>query len=325
MEDDDEDVHFCLICNKTVQGLSNYICHKKNECSGRKNRNKIGTSLQNNADCQAQFRNQSFTTLPKQTENINQNDFGVFTTITNPNSGYHDNQGSFLNTSTTVPVSVDETIGGQLQDHLNSQLPPITDEYKKGLSSTTQSTSQENIFISTHMNLTDTNNVSLHSDALSCSLSPIFSSTGAISQTKVADLPSVTEDYGLLSADVSGNRNNIPVQGQSNLKAEVGDLDNVGQIQKGACEQVEDFFQSLELMSKTNRRTDRSSNFNQLPISNILNNLTFSDDEELGFDFGDDMSLDSLSDDEDGSVPPGGHTGGKWKPGENPSAYKKNR
>ncbi|KAL4235063.1 hypothetical protein ACF0H5_006701 [Mactra antiquata] len=79
-------------------------------------------------------------------------------------------------------------------------------------------------------------------------------------------------------------------------------------------------------MSRTDRRVDKGVNCSQLPITNILNNLTFSDDEDLGFNFDEDLSLDSASDDSDYvGAPPGDYTGGKWKPGEKPLAYKKHR
>ncbi|XP_045192382.2 zinc finger protein 62 homolog [Mercenaria mercenaria] len=326
MDEEDDDIHFCLICNKTVPGLANYINHKKNECSGRKGRIKSENSPQNTVSIEesGKFENQSFPNLHKQGEHLNQsyqNDsFGAFTT-TSPNSVYHDDQSSFLNSVTGTIGTAEQTIGNQLE--------ATSDVYKRILSCTTQSTSQENIFLSTQLNLSETSQMTLNTNTLSCSLSPIFSTTETAGLTKGSDLTAETEDFGLLSASVSGNRNNTPIQEQykssDHLKVKVNDLPNADQIAKGECDQVEDFFQSLELMSKTDPRADKGSNFTQLPISNILNNLTFSDDEDLGFDFGDDMSLDSLSDDEDGRAPPGSHTGGKWKPGEKPLAYRKYR
>ena len=314
---DEDDVHFCLICNKTISGLVNYINHKKSECPGRKSKPKTDTGLQNTVtdDGSEKFENEPFPDLNKQDEqHMNQsyqNDsYSVYTT-TSPSSAFHD-QSSFLSSGTIVSV--------------DNQLDASTDDYKRILSCTTQTTSQENIFISTHLNLPDTSAASIDTNALSCSLSPIFSTAG---NGRGTYLPSLHEDFGLLSASVSGNRNNVPVQGQykseAHLKVKVNDLPTEDQMSKGDCDQVDDFFQSLELMSKTDPRADKSSNFTQLPISNILNNLTFSDDEDLGFDFGDDMSLDSLSDDEDGRAPPGNYTGGKWKPGEKPLAYRKYR
>lgn len=320
MDEEDDDVHFCLSCNMTVPGLANYINHKKNECMGRKNKGKSGAILQvpRSVDRIEKLDDPSFSNVNKQNEPLHQSypaeSFGAFTT--SPCSSY-DQQSSFLNAGAVV--SSDQS-GNQLDIH--------NDDFKKILSTTLQSetTTQENIFISTHINVSDGSNGTLYSNALSCSLSPIFSTVESERQTKMPDLTPVTEDYGLLSASVSGNRNNIPVQSESRHKGGiVSDLHTPSQIEKEGCEQVDDFFQSLKLMSKTEPRIDKGSNFNQLPISNILNNLTFSDDEDLGFDFGDDMSLDSLSDEEDGRVPPGGHTGGKWKPGEKPVAYKKSR
>ena len=88
-------------------------------------------------------------------------------------------------------------------------------------------------------------------------------------------------------------------------------------VDQVASEKVDDFFLSLELRSKFAPQGEK--NAPNLPISNILNNLTFSSDEEdLGFNFADDVSIDSLSDDTDDNAPPKHHTGGKWKPGMGP-------
>ncbi|XP_041376427.1 zinc finger protein Xfin-like [Gigantopelta aegis] len=97
------------------------------------------------------------------------------------------------------------------------------------------------------------------------------------------------------------------------------------QTSVGNCE---DFFQSLELQSKSQhgskpcaqgRHTmDESEMDLDLPISRILSSLDFSSDEDL-VDFPLDGSFGDISDDDDNSsYPPSSHTGGKWKPGEGP-------
>ncbi|KAJ8303633.1 hypothetical protein KUTeg_020029 [Tegillarca granosa] len=108
----------------------------------------------------------------------------------------------------------------------------------------------------------------------------------------------------------------------------------------------EDFFSSLALQSKSSMKEQQISahnavqsilnqvNFdketgtnvndniaNDLPISNILNNLNFnSDDEDMNFTFSDDDFFgEAFSDDSDEDAhPPRHHTSGKWKPGQGP-------
>ena len=102
----------------------------------------------------------------------------------------------------------------------------------------------------------------------------------------------------------------------TNLLSASNDIGDTA-VDQVASEKVDDFFLSLELRSKFAPQGEK--NAPNLPISNILNNLTFSSDEEdLGFNFADDVSIDSLSDDTDDNAPPRHHTGGKWKPGMGP-------
>lgn len=319
---EDEDVHYCLVCNKTVQGLESYILHKKNECPGRKNKAQPVTS-QNQGLTPEKFVTQS-STFPASNQ-----------TGSLPSHTYQDTYTPYSNEeylSSTSAVRVDHTLGAGLT---------VADEdFKKMLSSTS---CPESTYSSSQINIaTDSSSITLESNGMPSSLSPIFSVTQALSEPKLSVVSqgtedfsllgatttseaklnsdmSATDDFGILSVDVTSNRNNkmqnSPIHSRHGGKGKVHHLD------KEACDKVDDFFQSLELMSKTDPRADKS----QLPISNFLNNLTFSDDEDLGFDFGDDMSLDDSSEEEDSRAPPSSHTGGKWKPGEKPVAYKKMR
>ena len=144
----------------------------------------------------------------------------------------------------------------------------------------------------------------------------IFSSpeAGGHKKTKVANLHetqnfNITGGYGTYTGDQGLLENN-----------DIGDIIPSAQdtgVDSEATEKVDDFFLSLELRSKYAPQGEK--NAPNLPISNILSNLTFSSDEEdLGFSFADDVSIDSLSDDTDDMAPPRHHTGGKWKPGQGP-------
>lgn len=316
MDDDEEDIHYCLVCNKTVQGLVNYIHHKKNECSGKRNKVKLEANIEKNSDVLDKFENQSFSNESKERQSLNQSksfqttEFGSFNKQATDNTSFHE---SFL--SGPAQSSLHPTF----ENHIHED----NSVYGKSVATGTQSTSPESMFISSQINLsTDASVATLDSNALACSFSPIFATS--VTQEK-DDLSAVTEDYGILSADISGNRNNQPIKQQDELKIPPSNLNSSSQIEKAEYEQVDDFFQSLELMSRNDRRVDKGGNCHQLPISNILNNLTFSDDEDLGFNFDEDLSLDSASDDSDNEGVPPNYTGGKWKPGEKPLAYKKYR
>ena len=240
-------MHMCLVCQTTINGLMNYVAHKKSGCHGKKSGG--AGSLQS-----------------KPTTSVT----GISGTSTNNvSSGITKMMGNFENLNNL--------------NQMNSFYKP----YPANQSSQTALIEPE---VST----------SLPYDNL-------FSSpeTGIQKKAKGANLQG-TPNYR--SYETYDNDTNL--LGTNN---DVGDT----AVDQVASEKVDDFFLSLELRSKYAPQGEK--NAPNLPISNILNNLTFSSDEEdLGFSFADDVSIDSLSDDTDDNAPPRHHTGGKWKPGMGP-------
>ena len=98
-------------------------------------------------------------------------------------------------------------------------------------------------------------------------------------------------------------------------------------LKTGTEKAPESFLSCLELQSRTSGQSKnspqksedyqlRSSEDKNLPISNLLNDIGFSSDDEEALDTFGDYAMEDDSDDD--YCPPRGHTGGKWKPGSRP-------
>lgn len=328
-------MHMCLVCNKTINGLLNYVNHKKNECSGKKATKKADT---------ASFPETGFTSASGTTAALSQSGTQSFDNETYfMGNSYTNVQPGNLNTGNLITDQTTFLHTDGLSSPNGNFLQETADDFQKILSTTTQAIHPEGGLLSGQISLSvDANNQSADSTHLTYSLSPVFSSTQGNSDGKTGVdnvnslTSSISEDHGIMNAIIKGvasprrrprTKHSLPLSYDSHF----GEAEATGFTSKKTDgeekEVIEDFFQSLELMSKTDPRVEKGSSFNQLPISNILNNLTFSSDEEdLSFNFAEDVSFDSLTDDSgDEMAPPRQHTGGKWKPGEKPAAYRKNR
>lgn len=329
MEDED-DVHMCLVCSKTIQGLLNYINHKKNECVGKKSQKKPETTT-------FMPRSASSTTAeslhPSSAQSYNSESFFIESSYNSEqppglaSASLLTDQGTFLHT---------DSLHSSNGNFPSSGFPDVL--------ATCQNSQTDGDL---HISLPSyTNNPTTDSTQMTYSLSPIFSTslnTAVEKSSMVSGLDNSLadpEDHGIMSAVIikstaghkkqQKNKHLLSTNYETVTHYDESEASNfITKKEEGAGKEevIDDFFQSLELMSKTDPRAEKIPTLNQLPISNILNNLTFSSDEEdLSFSFAEDVSFDSLTDDSGAEMaPPRHHTGGKWKPGEKPAAYRKNR
>ena len=271
MEDED-DVHVCLVCQTTIQGLMNYVHHKKNECIGKKAI--LSGTQQNKASSQPRTDPAS---LQSQINEVI-NNLGTLNNINQVNSIYKQ-----YPTSNNVTISESR--------FYNSESNP----------SNPQPTLAES---GVSPNLTY---VSIFGSPVSSDPKKAKDTSTNIREATNFNIPA---GYSTYPGDQGLLENN-----------DIGDIIPAGQdttVDQEATEKVDDFFLSLELRS-SKFPPQGEKNTPNLPISNILSNLTFSSDEEdLGFNFADDVSIDSFSDDTDDMAPPRHYTGGKWKPGQGP-------
>ena len=310
---EDEDMHMCLVCHRTIKGLINYVNHKKNECSGKKTSK--GEVLQTpstpNINTGASRNDQAFLQQKYSANHRYETTFPEFSgTATNHSSLIDFETGQFTSQS-VGGVNKSATLDSVLyNDPHNSHVKSGTlFEQQVAAASMGMSNSQSNLVIPVPTAL---------------NLSPsYFRSDHASLTDNTAVTASLHEDHGLLDGCINSehlqrgygadivypgvNPNTGPPTNTSEVIPDIisstGNKEEDNQS-RNASEKVDDFFQSLELMSKNTPKTEKGTGFGQplanLPISNILSNLTFSsDEEEFSFDFADDVSFDSLSDDSD--------------------------
>ena len=371
MEDED-DIHMCLTCSKTISGLVNYIQHKKNECSGKKTPKKVASSTflptatstgqgHRSPSSTQSFDNDTFfmensyhnatqAGMSTGTMLSEQSTFLHTDTLSSSHANYHPSNYQdgadfskipLLTTAQSSPTESELQIG--LPTYTNNPTSTYTNNPTSTYTNNPTSTYTNNP-TSTYTNnptSTYTNNPTSDTTQLTYSLNSVFStsqnnSVGKSSIDAITSLSNslaMSEDHGIMSAIIKGVSNKqkrskvlLPTTFETHFD-ENETFTTKKEDSAGKEEVIDDFFQSLELMSKSDPRADKGSTFNQLPISNILNSLTFSSDEEdLSFSFAEDVSFDSLTEDSSEEMaPPRHHTGGKWKPGEKPTAYRKNR
>lgn len=288
-------MHVCLVCQSTVVGLLNYVNHKKFDCPGRKAPEVVPAST------------------------------SVSHVQSPPASSVTSSQ---VQTAAVETVSITREKTEEYMHHMGglhllaSQCQP-----------TSETTSAETNLNQSHSDLS--------TDPRSISPQPIpqnlmFQQNGIIQQTSIAveqnldiqqnglpnSQPSVTISDQELSVviDFSSVKNDIfsPSNGHGVDPNEV--------MNDAASKEKPDFFSSLALQSKSSTSKDPGhsesmfgdqghSSINELPITNILNSLNFSDDD---LDFDEDFLEEAFSDESDVDYPPPEHTHGKWKPGEGP-------
>jgi len=290
MDEEEEDIHMCLVCNQTIRGLENYVHHKKHECKKPQKKQEPPDALR----------------FPETSghPSLRSSNFYLSQPFSVSESGFPDGalKGTFLHEPVMDVHNVNNVYPCLSTTALNVHTDPET------------MVSQMNI--SVYTNTASTCAVSPNFD-----LSPILSTTihDSSKTIGVGLHDSLHQDHGILSPVMPETTlpSSIPYGSELSLSKKEGNSEK---------EAIDDFFQSLELISKSDLKSDKSGHFNQLPISNILNNLNFSSDEEtIGFNFGDDVSFDSLTDSGDDREPSRSYTGGKWRDGEKPSIYKKHR
>lgn len=286
-------MHVCLVCQSTVVGLINYVNHKKYDCPGRKLPTPASSS-NSSSQTQVQVSN-STTQIPPQAVE-------------------------------TVVVASDKS--EEYMQHLGglhllaSQCQP-TSEQERALASSEAPLHQSEATLSTEC-------TSLNSDPIPQNLMMQHSGVGqnlVIQQESLPNSqPAVTISEQDLSVviDFSTVKNDIfsPSNGHGVDPNEV--MNDAGSKDKP------NFFSSLALQSKSSTSKESGQNesmfddqghnsINELPISNILNSLNFSDDD---LDFDEDFLEEAFSDDSEDEHPPPDYTHGKWKPGESPHQTK---
>ena len=364
---DDDDVHLCLACNQTIIGLVNYIVHKRSQCRSKKSQTttqkSAGERSQSNdvgrdsSNCVSQlsmsYCGETASTHPIATGTLteivtnqlltslaasSQQNY-IFSTAgqNEANTVLSETSHNYLSSERNVPstCTIDYSISGisslaipsaggcfsgngtqsidvKQQSNVNSFISAVSGQTSCSLPTGSVCSDSANnvVTLSQSVSLPGISSVDVQQTSANvvCSTSPPGSS---------AEHTLSLEIHSPLSRFINANLS--PVSGV------VSPNSVMPQTSVGNCE---DFFQSLELQSKSQLGSkpgvqgrsviDEEEMDLDLPISRILSSLDFSSDEDL-VDFPLDGSFGDISDDENNSnYPPSSHTGGKWKPGEGP-------
>ncbi|KAK6185964.1 hypothetical protein SNE40_008090 [Patella caerulea] len=281
---EDSDTHLCLVCQEKIVGLMNYVAHKQTKCVN-KNQKPANNSSYN---ISTPSNSSTFETLPENDESNKDK----------------------LPLMSCIP---DVTIDLQQLTEKDSKLPrpndePISDIVLENLQ----------VHVSEPYSL-----LSNLSHEAGCSQLDVNSSglTTTTPNSNMSDHAVTTSD-----ADISLDINQLNKFINEDFNQVTSQSLETNSVTSPSTDA---FFRSLELQSRKSPRKMKSSgnnidsknlysNLESLSITNFLNNLDFSSDEDLtNFPSGDDLDD---SDWEDSSIrhPPRSHTGGKWKPGEYP-------
>ncbi|XP_021349969.1 uncharacterized protein LOC110448180 [Mizuhopecten yessoensis] len=325
------DMHMCLVCQSTVVGLINYVNHKKYDCPGKQQTNNTkpphsgvvetvqqiqvptGSSVlvQNQRPAPADNRHGGI-------QNGGKADVELGTVIS-----LQDQPQSTANRSLTFTGS--DGGHGEISGNIShcGGLSNISEAQAQDYSSSTVARSHmtslaiANVMTKSSISTT----VQLDIGSSNHLLSSSSNLHGSSSQNPV--LVDTSLEYSSFRPDAFSPGSSSAVD------------PNMIMSSRTSGERSEDFFSSLALQSKNQQQntmlgqslshTVTSGNnenlTNDLPISNILNNLNFSDDEDMNFSFSeDDLFEDAFSDSDsdNGWRPPHNHTKGKWKPGQGP-------
>jgi len=331
------DMHMCLVCHSTVVGLVNYINHKKYDCPGKRppiekssqenitarGDNSQATSITTSSVSFSKSNNSSYNagqTVEQENRQTNKTDVDLGTVISLQDDG---------NFPSATVVSDSELVATTL---CNNDLTPNTLSSVAVSSSLQSNEPVDKDTVLSNSYSTATRNVGSHSEGVDvrCQMNmlPVLSSS-INGQTQNAISVDIQDGFSSFRTD-----NFSP--GAGNVVDPNMVITATGR-QNSTSDRPEDFFSSLALQSKTQQQssvlgqghvsrdmTNDNSLTSDLPISNILNNLNFSSDEEdIDFSFSeDDLFEDAFSDDTDsdgdGLRPPRNHTKGKWTPGQGP-------
>lgn len=291
MDDEDDDVHICLVCQSTVLGLINYVNHKKLDCPGRKNANKeMGDSKQEE------------TTQP------------YMQIISSPNSQYSQSLMFPAQLDTTAISSSNPTLTSQ--SVYSNNLLSVGTSPSHGLNYCTQISFSDEI--GPIMSLRPS------SEYPSPTTSRISTENKSVASLSGPSLTSHTSSPSSCSTVVV----DVPDQYLTIQPGSFSPPSNVIDPNFVMNSERSDFFSSLALQKKGDKEVTESNDNKDsltadLPISNILNSLDLYGDD-LDFDFSDeDFLQDAFSEESDNdSIPPPNYTHGKWKPGEGPSHSK---
>lgn len=281
------DMHVCLVCQSTVVGLVNYVNHKKYDCPGRKLPAPVSTS---------NSRNQTQVPASSSVPSTQVKSQAVETVVVTMGSDKSEEyMGLHLLASQCQPTSEQERILGSSDDaHLHQSHAECTNLHTEPI--------PQNLMMQ-HPSVSQ--NLVIQQNGLPPNSQPAVT---------------ISEQDLSVVIDFSGVKNDMfsPSNGQA--------VDPNDVMSDAGCKDKPNFFSSLALQSKSTLSKDSAQNesmfgdhghnsINELPISNILNSLNFSDDD---LDFDEDFLEEAFSDESDEDYPPPEHTHGKWKPGENP-------
>ncbi|XP_069112287.1 uncharacterized protein [Argopecten irradians] len=316
------DMHMCLVCQSTVVGLLNYVNHKKYDCPGKQQAQKPpNSSVSSSVQQPAQVGTTSVLVQNQRPDN-------------HVNSKSNVDLGTVISLQDQPQSSANTTLTFTGSDGGHGEITG-TIGHREDLSET-----QAQDYSTSSMARNQINSISIGNVMTKCSI------------PTTAPLDIGTSNQLLSSsANLNGNSSQNPVHVDTNLEYSSFRPDafspgtssvvdpNMIMSSRTSGERSEDFFSSLALQSKNQQQNtmlsqglsqglshtvssgNNESLTNDLPISNILNNLNFSDDEDMNFSFSeDDLFEDAFSDSDsdDGWRPPHNHTKGKWKPGQGP-------
>ena len=308
--DVDEDTHYCLKCQTTIEGLMNYVTHKKKECPSLhkeiKNRPNPAVSLITSTSVDPQTTSGTFTVPSSGTLTVSPSKVPFlsdgFERFTNK---------SLSPESASNTVSVTEGVSSLSVVDPVSSLPLVSDSFISLDSYTCEKTEPFTTSLNVEAKSTTAREVpSLMSPSYINFDGLLSSKKETEDKTKKSNLSvEVTEPMPFVNSAFSPSTSRM--------------IDPNDVL---TDKHVSDFFASLELQMRPHddetikapenvEKSPTGSAQKTLPISSILDDLGFSSDSD--FIPSDDDLLDYDNDDDDN--PPRYYTGGKWKPGQRPS------